>query len=1065
MRPSRQVSILVVLAWATVAVADQTCLLDDAGLVGRWQPDVWSRASGSVAPATDSPPGIAGARAIEVRVDWPMDDEFRFFSIQPQSSRGPIPYRVKEVSLWVRGGGDRHFLEVHFKDAKGGDAKIGFGASDFQGWRRLSQPVPAEVPQPLIFTSLTWHSWGLKGAGGTVVTALARLEAVLDETQRLVPGEDAPELLVAAQGPGGLADATGKAAVDLSVLSWSTQPRRLSLAQELLADDGKSLKREVTDLDFAGEYSGATAWQLPACGCFRLVTSLSEAGSAKVLAHAETRLARVVAPSTPALSADELMRSPIGVNTHLGAPWEVFGRLGIHWARDYSWTWLGRGETAPVGNGRDFAAAWGEARRQNVMVLPVLQGAFRNKAETGFLEDSAAISAGFERLSKAFPDIPFWEIDNEYEYALRDGDRAGRGGFDMADYERALQAAATGLARAGKARVVPNGTAGVRCDQAEALLASEARDAIPCINSHIYVGTAPPETGVSDTLLGGGGGQARLTMTDQLREVSRLAHAAGKESWLTETGWDVTNGPAVGEARQAEYLARVYLLARACGVDKVFWFYDRDVPGASGVFSTCGLLRLDGSLRPSAVAMAALSRETARATFAGTLDFGADFWAVVLAQPDGTWTVAAWSVEKDHPLPEGLAGIAAVDILGNPAKPQRITPSILYFRLAKLPEAWDLQRQATWDSPTVVTTSPGGSAEVRLSAPGAKVRWGTLPAGVSAAGWREDGRAQVDTLRVDVTARPGVYALAATAEGEGWRRSFAPSLLIEPALAVSGTMTYEPEQPEIKTITSAHLLGTVTARLVGDAGTVAPAQISVAPGLPRRIAVVPGPSAAGTLTLELSMDNGIRQTVTLFPLRKAVPRLAATGDPRAWPPATLCPCEAVTAKGTPADAALRLGWSEAGLIVAGEMPDAFLTEGKLDAFWDFTNLEVFVDPSAGGDGWTSSCRQFWLTPVRDGQGWRVAGGPWDRVTGKGAVPDPRCQATVTQRDGRATFTVVLPPEVVGRAPAAGETWRLAVSAHGVSATDTLDLGWPRRKTEGLLAGPSNWGLVTYDAVR
>jgi hypothetical protein len=573
---------------------------------------------------------------------------------------------------------------------------------------------------------------------------------------------------------------------------------------------------------------------------------------------------------------------------------------------------------------------------------------------------------------------------------------------------------------------------------------------------------------VSDTIAGDGR-QARLTMPDQLREVSRLAHAAGKESWLTETGWDAINGPAVGEARQAEYLSRVYLLARACGIDKVFWFYDRDVPGGTGVFSTCGLIRLDGSLRPSAVAMAALSRETARATFAGTLDLGPDIWAVVLAQPDRTWTVAVWSVEGDakrlreHPLPDGLAGVEAVDIFGNSVRPQGVTPSILYFHLAKLPKAWDLQRQARWESPALMTTSPGGSVDLRLIAPGAKVEWGPLPAGVSAQGWRVDGRAQVDTLRVGLTARPGVYELTAIAQGDGWRRSFPASLLIEPALAVSGTMTYEPDQPEIKTITAGHLSGTVTARLTGDVGTVAPSRFEVSPGHPRRIAVVPGPSAAGTLTLELAMDNGIRQTVALYPLRKSVPRLPATsGDPHAWPPATLCPCEAVTAKGAQVDAVLRVGWSEAGLVVAGEMPDAFLTEGKPDAFWDFTNLEVFVDPSAAAGGWSRSCRQFWLTPVKDGQGWRVSCGLWDRLTGKGAVPDPRCQATVTQRDGRLAFVAILQPEVLGKAPAKGDTWRLAVSAHGVSPADTLDLGWPRRKAEGLLSGPGNWGLVSFE---
>jgi hypothetical protein len=188
------------------------------------------------------------------------------------------------------------------------------------------------------------------------------------------------------------------------LLSWRNAPRRLIVEDELLDENGRSLSRDRTEVDFDGEHLLRLPHQLPRCGGFRCALSVSEAGAREPFARAETHLVRLPFLG-PALSDEERRRSSLGVNTHLGAPWPAFERLGVHWARDYSWGWLGRGETAPVGNGRDFAALAAEAARCHVNIVPVTQGAFRNQAQTGFLEDSAAVSAGFERLARAFPQL------------------------------------------------------------------------------------------------------------------------------------------------------------------------------------------------------------------------------------------------------------------------------------------------------------------------------------------------------------------------------------------------------------------------------------------------------------------------------------------------------------------------------------------------------------------------------------------------------------------------------------------------------------------------------------
>ncbi len=1022
------------------SVADQTTLLDDLGLSGRWQADQWNKAPGAAEVVPAGPPQAADSGALRVTVDWPRDDEFRFFSVAPSPSRGLIPYRLQRVALWVRGEGDQHPIEVHFTDAAGKDVKVGWPAPPAGEWRHLEQPIPPEWSQPLSLSSLTWHNWGLKAAaGGRAVYLVAALEGVIDEAARLVPGQDQPEVMLAPDSPWGVADDSGKCAVSVWLVSWTKLTRALTVTDDLLDGDGQRVAGGNTVVQFDGRRSIALTRNLPRCACYRLRVAVTNQAGGKPVTQAETGLVRL-APLVP-LAAEERRRSSIGVNTHFGAPWGAFQRMGIHWARDYSWGWLGRGETAPVGNGRDFASVLTDAAQHQALVLPVTQASFRNASQTGFLEDSAAIATGFERLARAFPRVPYWEIDNEFEYALRDK------GFDLGNYANALRAASEGLGRVGAAKLVMNGTAGIRQDQAEVLLQGEARDSFAVVNSHFYTGTTPPELSVTDASVGGEERQVRLSFLDQLRSISRLAHAAGKESWLTEIGWDVTNGPAVGEKLQAGYLPRAYLLSRWAGADKVFWFYDRDVPNSTTIFSTCGLLRLDGTLRPSASAMAALSAHTAQAEIAGSLDFGEDTWAIVLRQPDQHWTIAAWSVKADHPLPACLAQAAAFDLFGNPCRPERLTPAVAYFELEQLPKPLDLERQASWESPTRLIGCPGGTVEAHVRTPKAALSWRGLSAGVSADEWRAVGDEQVGVLRLAATVPSGEYLLRVTAQGEGWQRSWNVTPVVQPALIVSGAKTYEPNQPEIVAVRTAGPEGGVVARLVSGSGTLAPDRFTLTRGKTQRVAVVASAEAKGPLAIAFAMDNGLREQVTLNPMVQSV---AQSGTAL---PLVSAPAVAVT---------LRLSWSEAGLSFTAELPEKALSPGKAESFWDYTNVELFVDPADGSGGWTSSCRQFWFTPTKAGDQWGVAAGRWERLSGKGLVVDERCRAALTTKPGSVTITGQIPAEALGRAPRAGEAWRIAASVHGAALDGGFESGWPRLKSEGLLDGPGVWGIIKFE---
>lgn len=1040
--------ILPIVLAGCMASADRDVTLEDLTLRGHWRTYAWNRAPGTVELVDEGPPG-ATEPSTAVTIAWPAGDEFRFFAVEPAVSRGPIPYRLRRIRLWVRGTGDAHFLEVHFSDSTGQGVKVGLGAVDFEGWRELAADIPADWSQPLRFQSVTWHNWGMKDAGGTVTTLLAGLTGTIDESDRVVPGDDEVELVVLPEARHGLAASDGVCVVQYRVRGWLPIRADFDLRATLVDEDGAIAQETATPITVNGSYAQRSEVRLPRYGCFRYVARLAAPGSGEQLAVREVGLAWPV--PQPPLTEEQRARSPVGVNTHFWASWELLERIGAHWARDYSWSWLGRGETAPYGNGVDFAARLADARAHGVTVLPVLQGSFRNPEGTAFLEDATAVREGFERLAATFPSVPFWEIDNEFDYALPGGM------FNVPNYVRALAAGSAGLHNAGAALMVLNGTAGIRYDLAESLL-NTAAESFAVVNSHYYAGPVPPESGRADVPRPGG---HRLLFVDELARISELSHNAGKQSWLTEIGWDAGNGPAVGEAAQAEYLPRAYLLSLLAGVDRVFWYFDADTDG-SGIFSTCGLIRRDDSLRPAAMALAALSREVAHAKVIGTLDLGDDIWAVLLELPDGTWTIAAWSVLTEHPVPQELRASAARDIYGNPCTPAALDPTVTYFHLRSLPRGWEQGARCRWAGAGVAEAEPGGSAEACLVAPSGAVEWENLPPGVSAGPWRTDGDQRRSALSLAPGIRSGVYSAVALVRGEDWERRLPLEVCVLPPVRVEGDLTYEPNQPTVLTLWAGRPIEAVEARLVGD-GVVTPMRFDLAHGRPQRVAVVPDPGAEGPLDVEFRLPNGATASVTLRPMQWRIPRprdVRVDGDLSDWPDVCSLPSAVLAADGAPDGARLMLGWDERGLLVAATLPVRGLVPANPDWFWDFTNLEVFVEPSLSAAAWGASTRQLWFSPVRDGAGWRLSSGVWDRRGGNSARTEASEGALLVGPDAVAV-EVLIPWSTLGTGPEPGEGWRVAVAARAAGLDGSWAIAWPRLKTDGLLDGPTAWGTVQF----
>jgi len=101
-----------------------------------------------------------------------------------------------------------------------------------------------------------------------------------------------------------------------------------------------------------------------------------------------------------------------------------------------------------------------------------------------------------------------------------------------------------------------------------------------------------------------------------LSEIQAL-RALGKPLWFSEIGWAAGGCDlCTGEDTQASYLVRIYALAAAAGVQRVFWYDLRDDNNlASSPESHFGLLRSDLSAKPAFVAYEFLTRVMHRAFF------------------------------------------------------------------------------------------------------------------------------------------------------------------------------------------------------------------------------------------------------------------------------------------------------------------------------------------------------------------------------------------------------------------------------------------------------------------
>lgn len=198
-------------------------------------------------------------------------------------------------------------------------------------------------------------------------------------------------------------------------------------------------------------------------------------------------------------------------------------------------------------------------------------------------------------------------------------------------------------------------------------------DLVDVINVHFYSGIQEPEVAKEDpNIRKKKSGKPEATYLDQLDELIRWrdAYKPTAKIWMTETGNDVGGPIGLSERKQAAKLPRVTMITLARGIEKVFIY--RESGSVATMHAGAGLVRDDGTLRPSWFTMATMIRQLAGLQGRGERieHDNRDVWILRWTEGENS-VMAAWTIGDAAKLTvnkvtDGNTPKSIVDAFGHP---------------------------------------------------------------------------------------------------------------------------------------------------------------------------------------------------------------------------------------------------------------------------------------------------------------------------------------------------------------------------------------------------------------
>ncbi|MBN2476249.1 MAG: beta-galactosidase [Pirellulales bacterium] len=383
--------------------------------------------------------------------------------------------------------------------------------------------------------------------------------------------------------------------------------------------------------------------------------------------------------AAPSARADETTErgatahlSPYGVCAHISRGDEhpvarrelqAMRAAGIAWVRtDFSWSGVERRPGDWDFAQLDETVDWAEAA--GVEILPILDYDVPWARPAHEHLDKWLVYV--RRIVKRYKDrLRYWEVWNEPNLQQFWHDKP-----DPKAYAKMLRATYDAIKQIDPELVVLfGGTAEIPWSFIEGVYQSGGAETFNVMNVHPYRYPAAPE---------------QRPLYEDLLRLRRLMEKYGdgdKPIWATEVGWPTHEGPrGVSLPRQAQMLARCYLLSLQAGVEVVFW-YEFQAPEERADYNEhhFGIVHRDISPKPAYAAMAALTRARPSGSKAVERPWRTgDVYHPAWQRPDGETAWALWRVGDDHGYAVQIEGAVAeaFDHLGQPVDLDATTGSV-----------------------------------------------------------------------------------------------------------------------------------------------------------------------------------------------------------------------------------------------------------------------------------------------------------------------------------------------------------------------------------------------------
>lgn len=1065
-------------------------------LAAKWQPGPWNSATATIEwLKEDLPEKEATHPVMEITVHYDGTG-FQFASLEPAGLK--IPGTLKKVRLWVKPIQPDYTWILNFRDGEGKDALNGkklewpLNAPTGQ-WSLLEFAIPQNWKQPVSIVSIGAHNWNRQNVAGDAQLRIYRMEVEAD-ISGFPPGDRPLEMRITSGAPRNVFTEPGPVNFQIIGDSWRTESLPAKVRAQIVDEQGTILHQS----DYSATLHDLQAWDLvwtpPRFGPFFVkVTAQLSAGGAL---HAETRF--IYVPKPHALSADEKWRSPWGLNIHSasgGVSYESLRRIGVVWVRDYSYNrqWLVNARGA---DGRYNGWPWYPRINKGIqeaglMLLACMGDSIHPYVQKGLLEPDRQWKYDLVHILWAMPDFPAWELDNEYDYH--------HGKEERARQWRAYHAYHRMFAEVVKfmkpdSLAVEQGTAGIHPEWVERSIQTGAFEKIDVVNAHFYCGAEPPECSVENAN-GPGDESEMMLISDRLRAFAKAADCDGRDrqAWITEFGWDTRAGYVVSEKEQAIYLQRGYLMGLACGIDKMFWFWDWDnKEKATTYFDGCGLFDYRNEPKPAAAALAALTHFLKNPRILGTFDLPKDVQGYVIRDGDRLWACVFRPQKNADEEEVDLPGTEFYDMYGNrlSEKPRRVGAAPLWISGFSQDDPIVVEAGFTWETPQLLSAVCGETGRLvwttsNQTSQTLQVSWRLE----SSEGWK------VSPTRGGFTAAPGEkhsipisveipisfsqpeYSLDLVVQAGNAEKTLPVKFHVVPSVELSvGSLEQEATYYTTTVRVKNNSQSEKTLVLEGSlppGWTLEPIPTPLRVGA-KRETEIPLRLAIGTHDLPSTLpqvvlkdENGQTGAVTTIPVPfwhlSLVENIKIDGQFEDWPSGAWLPDWLLAARGTAFPVRVALGYNPAGVFLAVHVKNHIGAVTDPRVFWAQTCVELFIDTASDArprKSYQATDHQFWFCPLLDTG--KVFAGRWKRGTEIPAtiynLPEVRGVSRKTE-DGWLMEVFLPGLRLQSWHPEAGRTLRANVNLTLPGPQGRTEIYWPASKGDGAPDRPELWGVL------